>query len=327
MVKKLLLFNILFSLAGILSAQCVLTAKCAGGDWTAPSTWNNPGCGGVTAPANSCNIIIPACATVHVDLNSPTYTSMNIYVYGTLFFDNGQKINLSANGNVYVFAGGKLDGGNGGSKINIGGSTVWNGPGPDPGPFSFGPAPLPIELLLFSVVQKGNKGVIAWSTATETNNDYYTLERSSDGTSFESVIQIDGAGNSSSVLNYSAEDKDPYEGISYYRLKQTDFNGRSSYSHLAMLEFHHDAEFSFNLYPNPNDGSAFNISIDSKKDDEVLVVVYDALGKETYSKVIITGSNNDDVYAMDPSGKLNSGIYLITATSQQSIQSKRMIVK
>lgn len=327
MVKKLLLFSILFFLAGYISAQCILTAKCAGGNWTAPSTWNNSACGGVTAPANSCDIIIPACATVHVDLNSPTYTSMNIYVYGTLFFDNGQKINLSANGNVYVFAGGKLDGGNGGSKINIAGSTVWNGPGPDVGPFSFGPAPLPIELLLFSVVQNGNKGVIAWSTATETNNDYFTLERSSDGSVFETVIQIDGAGNSSSVINYSTEDKDPFEGISYYRLKQTDFNGRTSYSHLAMLDYHHDAEFSFNLYPNPNDGSGFNISIDSKKDDEVLVVVYDALGKETYSKVIITGSNNDDVYAVDPSGKLDSGIYLITATSKQSIQSKRMIVK
>ena len=61
--------------------------------------------------------------------------------------------------------------------------------------------------------------------------------------------------------------------------------------------------------------------------EEILVVVYDLVGKESYSKIIITEETGDNVYAIDPSNKLVPGIYLITATSKQSIFSKKLIVK
>jgi Secretion system C-terminal sorting domain len=189
-------------------------------------------------------------------------------------------------------------------------------------------SPLPIELLKFTATKCNNDVCLDWTTATETNNDYFTVEKSTDGIYFEEVSVVDGAGNSTTVLNYSSLDDEPYQGVSYYRLKQTDFNGSISYSNVEEINFNgNTADFSLNVYPNPNDGSAFNLMVNANKGEEVLVVVYDATGKETYSKVIITNDSGENIYAIDPSNKLAAGMYLIIATSKQSMFSKKMIVK
>jgi len=188
-------------------------------------------------------------------------------------------------------------------------------------------SPLPIELLSFNAVPCDKNVCLDWSTASETNNDYFTIEKSLDAVSFESVGQVDGAGNSTSVLNYSSIDYSPYNGLSYYRLKQTDFNGDYFYSDIKEVDFNGNVDFSFNLYPNPSDGSIINFELNSGNGEEVLVVVYDAVGREMFSKVIISGNSGENVYALDPSGKLAPGVYLISATSEQAIYSKKLIVK
>jgi hypothetical protein len=188
-------------------------------------------------------------------------------------------------------------------------------------------SPLPIELLTFTAKICDKNVCLDWSTATETNNDFFTVERSLDGINFEQVGIVNGAGNSTVVLNYSLVDNAPLNGLSYYRLKQTDFNGAFTYSNIETVNFTANTDFSFSIYPNPTDGTIVNIALNADKGEEVLVVVYDATGKETYSKVIISGDNGDNIYALDPSGKLAAGIYMITATSQQSIYNKKLIVK
>ena len=187
--------------------------------------------------------------------------------------------------------------------------------------------PLPIELLNFNANVCNNDVCLDWTTATETNNDYFTVERSQDGVNFTQLGIVDGAGTSTSVRNYSLVDNFPYSGVSYYRLKQTDNNGASTYSNIEMVNFTPEADFSFNVFPNPNNGDNINIAINASKGQEVLVVVYAMTGKESYSKVIVINDNGDKVFAIDPSGKLAPGIYMITATSQESIYSKKMIVK
>jgi hypothetical protein len=188
--------------------------------------------------------------------------------------------------------------------------------------------PLPIELLNFAATPNNNKVNLNWSTATETNNNYFTVEKSKDGSNYDFVAEVPGAGNSTSVLNYSSVDNAPYEGISYYRLKQTDYNGHSTYSNLEKTDFiPNSTDFSFNVYPNPSTGENINLSVTANKEQEILVVVYDITGRESYSKVIITENNGENVYAFDPSGKLAQGMYIISATSQQNIYSKKLIVK
>ncbi|MGB3616831.1 MAG: LamG domain-containing protein, partial [Catalinimonas sp.] len=84
---------------------------------------------------------------------------------------------------------------------------------------------LPIELTDFSAEVSGDAVVLTWETATEINNAYFTVERSTDGQHFEAVGQVTGAGNSGQSLSYTWQDVAPPAGRLYYRLKQTDFDG------------------------------------------------------------------------------------------------------
>lgn len=94
---------------------------------------------------------------------------------------------------------------------------------------------LPIELLAFRAVHTSKGVEVTWSTASEVNNDYFTVERSSDSENWEEVATVKGAGNSNTPLSYNITDIHPLPGKSYYRLKQTDFDGTSTYSHVAVI--------------------------------------------------------------------------------------------
>lgn len=97
-------------------------------------------------------------------------------------------------------------------------------------------SPLPVELLSFTGEAKSNYNLLEWTTASESNNDYFTLEKSTDGKLFKPFGVTDGAGNSTIIINYSFNDNDPTSGINYYRLKQTDFDGAFNYSKIIALQ-------------------------------------------------------------------------------------------
>ena len=183
------------------------------------------------------------------------------------------------------------------------------------------------ELIYFKAVAGSNRIVLNWTTVSEINNDYFTVEKSIDGVEFEKVEKMDGAGNSSSKLNYSIIDNYPYFGVSYYRLKQTNFDGTFSYSNMVAVEFTDEGIADFNVFPNPSEGLSVNVSITAEKDKEILVEVFDINGKKTFSKVVITDSEGKNVHAIDFTHKLIPGVYFISATSNQSIYNKRLIVK
>ncbi|MBK8670907.1 MAG: T9SS type A sorting domain-containing protein [Saprospiraceae bacterium] len=96
---------------------------------------------------------------------------------------------------------------------------------------------MPVEMILFEVVKKETISILSFSTASETNNDYFTIERSGDGKSYDEIGTIDGAGNSSKEISYEFVDEKPLAGINYYRIKQTDFDGRFSYSEIRSVRF------------------------------------------------------------------------------------------
>ncbi|PJF33793.1 MAG: hypothetical protein CUN57_01220, partial [Phototrophicales bacterium] len=100
---------------------------------------------------------------------------------------------------------------------------------------------LPIDLVRFVASKRdGGQVSLEWTTASEINNDYFTIERSFDGRNFESIGQVKGAGNSFEEINYSFVDES-IAGISsnrivYYRLKQTDYDGVFTYSDVISVE-------------------------------------------------------------------------------------------
>jgi hypothetical protein len=104
--------------------------------------------------------------------------------------------------------------------------------------------PLPIELLYFNGYKNNGYNLLEWTSATEQNNDYYTIERSLDGFSWTEVAKVDGAGNSSQALRYTYRDYG-YDAtkINYYRLSQTDYNGQTEYFQIIAVE---------NIYTSPS---------------------------------------------------------------------------
>lgn len=94
---------------------------------------------------------------------------------------------------------------------------------------------LPIELISFDASLNNNNVDLYWATASEYNNDFFTIERSTDGLNWEHVTIVSGAGNSTQRLDYYIQDSRPLSGISYYRLKQTDFDGAFEYSNIVSV--------------------------------------------------------------------------------------------
>jgi hypothetical protein len=95
---------------------------------------------------------------------------------------------------------------------------------------------LPIELIDFTVIKSGENNLLKWTTASEKNNDYFTLEKTKDGIQYDLISVQSGAGNSMETINYSFTDRDVAKIINYYRLKQTDFDGKCIYSDLISMD-------------------------------------------------------------------------------------------
>jgi hypothetical protein len=111
--------------------------------------------------------------------------------------------------------------------------------------------PLPIELLSFDAQPVGNTVLVNWTTASEINNDFFTVERSADAINYNAIGTVDGAGNSNSSRNYQFIDAQPLQGVSYYRLRQTDYNGTTEVFDPAVVNFNAATAQGVSLFPNP----------------------------------------------------------------------------
>ena len=125
--------------------------------------------------------------------------------------------------------------------------------------------PLPITLLYFKAYPVDDDVKLEWATTSETNNDHFTILRSTSTTSWDIVSQVPGAGSVSTISTYGALDDKPYTGISYYRIRQTDLDGRFTYSPIVSV---HMGQFaSILIYPNPSTDMLFISTPDSSKLD------------------------------------------------------------
>ena len=184
---------------------------------------------------------------------------------------------------------------------------------------------LPIELISFDAYLTNGTVALEWQTASELNNDYFTIERSSNGIDFEPIMNVDGAGNSNHIINYFETDYSPLAGTSYYRLRQVDFNGTETFSEMKTIKTYDVLASELSLYPNPTDG-AFHLVLANSGEEEVLVVLRDISGKEFYSRIIVT-STDQHIEAIDLNGQLPSGTYIITASSRNELYSQKLVVK
>ncbi|HKR07059.1 MAG TPA: SBBP repeat-containing protein, partial [Bacteroidia bacterium] len=173
---------------------------------------------------------------------------------GTNQIDFGTGLVTGPAGNLFAVGEWQASGSNG--LNNPGGGAYYSGTfmgGDDSYIMKFGPpAPLPVELVYFKAECNENKNILLkWQTASETNNDYFSIERSNDGDDFETIGIENGAGNSTTITSYSFVDDAPLEGISYYRLQQTDYNEKTSFSKVIALHNYCNKVNDLFIYPNP----------------------------------------------------------------------------
>jgi len=328
---------ILFSL--LLSTQITMAAcySQGSGNWEDPDTWL---CSGVpSVPSCGDTIYIQAGHTVTItdqkDFSEPgCATPMFIIIDGELHFQNGKKLYLPCNSGITINAGGSItDGGGGGNSnlIDICGSTVWrSADGPLFGPMTLGVA-LPVELIAFEAHLEGNKVMLSWSTASEKNNDYFTVERSSNGLTFVEIAEVPGTGNSSTQNDYETIDGEPQQGVSYYRLKQTDHDGKFEYFDMVAINYEVSSGGSciLKVYPNPCIGRC-TVSLANCKNNEnadIVVEVFDVAGNKVYSKIPNRESNGSFEFSLDANNNLSPGVYIVRGASFNEKYQRKVIVK
>lgn len=167
---------------------------------------------------------------------------------------------------------------------------------------------LPIELLSFTVELKSASVELTWITASEQNNDYFTIERSADGVVWETVETLPGAGDSYENLMYQTVDRSPLPGQSYYRLKQTDFDGQFSYSDIKPVSIGAVAAQQMQLFPNPTNGQ---ITMDGVSGGIKSIAIFNALGQRVDTQILISAQS--DTRLLVDMSTLPSGIYTVNA--------------
>jgi hypothetical protein len=183
-------------------------------------------------------------------------------------------------------------------------------------------SPLPIELIYFTAEPINEKEVIcSWTTATEINNDYFSIQRSANGFDIEEIGIVDGAGNSTNMNNYSFHDFKPLNGLSYYRLKQTDFDGSYSFSNWVSVSL--SSGYGYQIFPNPCIESV-NISTTGDPIEKVMLQIVNQVGQEVYSGE--WNQKQQSVFNI-PTTPLASGIYSLVLQGDTWSNKLKLVVE
>ena len=187
--------------------------------------------------------------------------------------------------------------------------------------FSLGSAPVPVTLVAFDGVLEGNSVLISWATSMEFNNKEFLVEASNDAINFEQVASVQGVGTTNSLSNYSVKVVNPSK---YYRLKQIDFDGVSTYSKIIEVSSNNVNEFT--VFPNPLIGNDLYINYNgSSEADGIIVKIYD-LNEKVHFETTLNFFGNE-VSKLALTEKLNNGVYFVSIQSQTGVKIQKLLVE
>lgn len=308
------------------AATCTAVAST---NFTLASTWS---CGHV--PNGFDNIVIPSNFTVTItsaiDLTVGNPSNTSISISGNLFFSgNASRLSLVSSAVINIASGGKIttDQNNNSNKITIGsGSAEWDSNmGNLTGPLTISNGTLPIELIEFTSTCLSNGVELNWSTASEENNDYFLVEKSSNGTDWELVAKITGSGTSGVVNKYVHIDYTNNNELTYYRLTQVDKNSAKEVFKAIDVNCKNVTNQMI-LYPNPS-STELNILLDvTTSSNNNYIKILNSVGQIVIeTKVDVTKEVNTFVLPVD----IMPGTYNIMFSSDNIVlpSQKLMIIK
>jgi hypothetical protein len=167
----------------------------------------------------------------------------------------------------------------------------------------------------FGAISDGKKVIVSFTSPNEKNFESFTIERSQDAINFVAALTIKGSEKINNLIDYTDIDYNPYTGISYYRIKQTDFSGQSFYSETILVNYEVNKEGSLVPFSNniPSESELEEI-----KNKMILVVLRNEKGEEFISKIIVS-SEKETLVGKNNTEELPSGKYIIVASSYNRI--------
>lgn len=211
------------------------------------------------------------------------------------------------------------------SRTNVTGFSIYALAG------SLSENPLPVELLYFTANNAGEKVALNWATASEINNAFFTVERSLDNKAFEGIAMLPSHsenGYSNQMLGYQSFDENPPQGIVYYRLKQTDYDGKYEYSNTIAVQRLAQTQIQCLLFPNPNRGDAFNLLANGfEPETNIQIRIVDLFGKTIFTENLLSDKEGTLIHQLTPQSTLPKGVYLIQIIGTQQQQAIRMVIK
>jgi hypothetical protein len=169
----------------------------------------------------------------------------------------------------------------------------------------------------FEAIPREEQVDLKWTTSSETNNNYFTIEKSLDGKEFFEIGTVEGAHNSTETKNYELPDKFPSLGISYYRLKQTDYDGNYTYSDIVPVKYKKNSGH-YSVFPNP---ATDNVYLVSEVRTKSQLIVRTAEGR-VVQQLEVEGSNQ--ITPLNLSG-LSNGMYILEIKSEGETQFLRLV--
>jgi len=275
-------------------------------DWDQNNTWNL-----IRQPQSGDSIIIPAGETVTLDINIDI-DNVVIIIAGTLNLQNG-KLRMNAASRVIIQATGKITGINSNDQIKIGNEVKFDGTELLQTGYSYADnttgsgflnfSPLPVTFQAFYVTRQGSNNQLSWSTSEELNNNYYAVEKSTDGRNWKQVAVVMGAGTSALVNKYSYTDKNINDAVVYYRIRQVDMSGTAFYSAIRSLRFGNS--LITNIYTSSNKTVTIDFNSDVKDNVSIQlinmsgqVIVRKQFNQASYRLIVDAMSAGSGVYAV-----------------------------
>lgn len=178
--------------------------------------------------------------------------------------------------------------------------------------------PFPVEFITINASSQDNMINIEWTTGTEQNNDFFTVQRSTDGNDFSDIATVNGAGNSNENMEYYYSDTDyPLGKDLYYRIKQTDYNGSNSFSWVVDVKA--TSQNNLVLYPNPAlDGDIITLKSVNKQNN---ISIYNSSGQ------LVKQISTDNYQYNLNSNELKPGLYILQIQNETGISSERLLIK